>query len=222
MAEVRWALRDVSFEVAAGESVGLVGPNGAGKTTLLKIIAGIACPSSGSVEVRGRVATQFALGSAFDPRLSGRQNTFLQGTVLGLSNGEVRRFLPDIVEFAGLGPVIDDALWTYSRGMIGRLGLAVAAHARFDVMLLDEALSAGDARFRTRCREALVGFRRAGRTLVVVSHGVGPIRALCDRAVWLDAGVVREIGVAEAVLGHYTAWARARAAPRPAAPGPEI
>ena len=208
------SLSDVSFDVAQGASLGVVGHNGAGKTTLLKILAGIARPSSGQVEVRGRVATQLALGSGFQPYLTGRDNVFLQGTLLGLTNRDIADREAAIVAFAGLEEAIDRPLWTYSSGMAARLGFAVATHARFDILLLDEALSAGDASFRERCSAALAGFRQAGKTLVIVSHGADSIRRLCDRALWLDHGRVRELGAADEVVAAYESVMRGRA------PGP--
>jgi lipopolysaccharide transport system ATP-binding protein len=214
-----WALRDVSFEVPARGSLGIVGPNGAGKTTLLKILGGITQPSTGRAAVRGRIATQFGLGAGFHPYLSGLENARLQGTILGLTNAEVRRRLPAIVTFAGLDGAIDRPLWTYSSGMAARLGFAVAVHVDFDVLLLDEALSAGDAGFRSRCQERLTGFRAAGRTLVIVSHGSESIRDLCDQALWLERGQVRRLGPAGEVVDAYEADARAAGA-APAAPAP--
>jgi lipopolysaccharide transport system ATP-binding protein len=207
------SLRDVSFDVAQGDSLGVVGHNGSGKTTLLKILAGIARPSSGRVEVRGRVATQLALGSGFQPYLTGRDNVFLQGTLLGLTNRDIADREPAIVAFAGLEDAIDRPLWTYSSGMAARLGFAVATHARFDILLLDEALSAGDASFRERCSAALTGFRQAGKTLVIVSHGAESIRRLCDRALWLDHGRMRELGAADEVVTAYESVMRGRKHP---------
>ena len=203
-----WALRDVSFEVPVGSSLGVVGPNGAGKTTLLKILGGITQPSTGRVTVRARLSTQFGLGAGFHSYLSGLENARLQGTILGLTNAEVRRRLPAIVAFAGLDGAMDRPLWTYSSGMAARLGFAVAVHVDFDVLLLDEALNAGDAGFRSRCQERLTGFRAAGKTLVIVSHGAERIRDLCDRALWLDRGQVRRVGPAHEVVDAYEADAR--------------
>ena len=201
------ALRDVSFTVAHGESLAVIGANGAGKSTLLKILAGITVPTSGRVEVRAQVATQLALGSGFHPYLSGRDNAFLQGTILGMSNAEVSRLLPRIVTFAGLEGAIDRPLWTYSTGMVARLGFAVAAHVEFECLLLDEALAAGDLGFRDRCEDTLRRFRSSGATLVVVSHGTENVRRLCDRALWLDGGCVRASGAVDDVVREYEAWA---------------
>jgi len=197
------ALRDVTFRVKRGESVGVVGRNGAGKSTLLKIIAGIATPSDGKVQVPARISTQIALGSGFHPFLTGRENIFLQGTILGMTNRRVRSLMSRITDFAGLESAIDRPLWTYSHGMVARLGFSVAAHAEFEVLLLDEALTAGDIGFRDRCEETLRGFRASGATLVIVSHGTENIYELCDRAIWLEDGRIRAIGAVPEVMEQY-------------------
>jgi ABC-type polysaccharide/polyol phosphate transport system ATPase subunit len=197
------ALRDVTFHVKRGESVGVIGRNGAGKSTLLKILAGIATPSYGKVHVAGRISTQIALGSGFHPFLTGRENVFLQGSILGMSNREVSGLMPEIVNFAGLDSAIDRQLWTYSNGMVARLGFSVAAHAKFEVLLLDEALSAGDLGFRARCEDTLRRFRASGATLVIVSHGSESIYDLCDRAIWLDQGKIKVMGKAPEVIELY-------------------
>jgi lipopolysaccharide transport system ATP-binding protein len=206
--EIR-ALDNVSFRVARGESLGIVGGNGAGKSTLLKILAGIAAPSSGKVEVRARISTQLALGSGFHPFLTGRENVFLQGTILGMTNRQIRNLMPAIIEYAGIEDAIDRQLWTYSTGMVSRLGFAVAAHVEFELLLLDEALSAGDHAFRERCTETLQRFRSSGATMVIVSHVSENLRSLCDRAIWLDHGEVRAIGPASEVVDRYEEFAGA-------------
>lgn len=197
------ALRDVTFRVKRGESIGVIGRNGAGKSTLVKILAGIATPSCGKVQVAARISTQIALGSGFHPFLTGRENIFLQGSILGMSNREVRSLLPEIVDFAGLDGAIDRQLWTYSNGMVARLGFSVAAHAKFEVLLLDEALSAGDLGFRDRCEDTLRRFRASGATLVIVSHGSESIYELCDRAIWLDNGKIKAMGTPPEVIEQY-------------------
>ena len=208
--EIR-ALNNVSFSVARGESIGIVGSNGAGKSTLLKILAGIAAPSSGKVEVRARVATQLSLGSGFHPYLTGRENIFLQGTILGMTNRQVRSLIPAIVEYAGLEDAVDRQLWTYSSGMTSRLGFAVAAHVQFELLLLDEALSAGDRAFRDRCTETLQKFRSSGATMIIVSHGSENLRLLCDRGIWLNHGEIRAIGPIAEILDRYEASVGRRA-----------
>ncbi|MGE3517493.1 MAG: ABC transporter ATP-binding protein [Vicinamibacterales bacterium] len=201
---LRWVLRDVSFTLGAGESLGVVGRNGAGKSTLLKIVAGIARPTAGLVRVSARVSAQFALGAGFNMSLTGVENAYLQGTVLGLTNREVRRLLPAIEAFADLDEAMHRPVWSYSTGMVTRLAFAVAAHAPGDLMLFDEALGAGDAGFRERCGRVLRDARANGRSLIVVSHSADAIRSLCDRAIWLDHGKVRAAGPADAIVDEYT------------------
>ena len=204
-----WALRDVTFALGPHESLGIIGPNGAGKSTLLKLIAGIAVPSEGHASATGRVSTQFGLGAGFHAYLTGIENAQLQGTILGLTNAEMRRRMPAIAAFAGLEDKIERPLWTYSTGMAARLGFSVAVHVDFDVLLLDEALSAGDFGFRNRCRDRMLSFRNAGKTLVMVSHGSSALRELCDRVLWLDGGRVRALGPAAQVVEAYEAHSRA-------------
>jgi len=198
-----YALNNVSFRVARGESLGIVGSNGSGKSTLLKIIAGIAAPSSGKVEVQARVSTQLALGSGFHPFLTGRENIFLQGSILGMTNRQIRALMPAIIEFAGLEDAVDRQLWTYSHGMTSRLGFAVAVHVPFELLLLDEALGAGDHAFRDRCAQRLESFRAAGATMIIVSHGSENLRLLCDRVMWMDHGEIRAVGPAVEIVDRY-------------------
>ena len=198
-----WALNDVSLILERGRSLGVVGDNGAGKTTLLKILAGITRPSRGRTAVRGRLATRFGYGLAFNPYLSGRENVFLEGTLLGLTNREIGACLDDVIAFAGLDGAIDRPLWTYSSGMISRLGFAVATRVDADVLLLDEALSAGDAGFRMRSERVLLDARQQGRSLIVVSHGLSLVRRLCDDGLWLERGVVRAQGAVDEVIDAY-------------------
>lgn len=207
------ALKNVSFRVEAGESLGVVGGNGSGKSTLLKIIAGIAVPSAGTVEVHARIATQLALGSGFHPFMTGRENIFLQGTILGMTNRQIREVMPAVVEFAGIEAAVDRQLWTYSSGMMSRLGFAIAAHVEFELLLLDEALSAGDRSFRERCTETLMKFRSSGATMIIVSHGSENLAQLCDRVMWLDRGEIRALGPTDEVLDLYENATARRAAP---------
>jgi ABC-2 type transport system ATP-binding protein/lipopolysaccharide transport system ATP-binding protein len=204
---LRWVLREVSFEVRQGESLGVIGLNGAGKSTLLKVLAGITRPTSGRVCVPFRTSAQFALGAGFHQYLTGLENTFLQGTMLGLTNQEVRDRLTAITEFAEIGEAIHRPIWTYSTGMVARLAFAIAAHTHAELILIDEALSAGDASFAERCRGALESSRREGRAFVIVSHSAEAIRRLCDRALWLDQGQVRAIGPTAPIVAAYTAEA---------------
>jgi len=215
-----WALRNVSFSIARGESLGIVGGNGAGKSTLIKILAGITTRTSGALQVNGAIASQLAVGAGLHPYLSGRENIFLLGTMLGVSNAKMRTLLSRVIDFAGLEAAIDRPLWTFSSGMTARLGVAVAMHADFDVLLLDEALNSGDREFRERCTATLLEIRASGASLVIVSHGAEDLSKLCDRVLWLDRGIVRALGPAPRVLGLYENWdgsgsktARIRTAP---------
>jgi lipopolysaccharide transport system ATP-binding protein len=182
-----WALRGVSFEVAAGERVGIIGRNGAGKSTLLKILSRVIAPSEGRAEIRGRVASLLEVGTGFNPRLSGRDNIFLNAALLGLSRKETEARLADIITFAELGRFIEEPIKTYSTGMRARLGFAIAAHIDPDVLMLDEVLSVGDAAFQAKCLQRvgeMVG--TANPTLLFVSHSVAAVRRFCDRCLWLD------------------------------------
>jgi len=198
-----WALRDVNMTVRRGETVGVVGRNGSGKSTLLKTLARVFRPTSGRVYVRGSVAPLLELGSGFHPELTGRENVYLYGALLGHSRREVRTALDKIVEFAELHEFIDAPLRTYSSGMILRLGFAVATAWEPDVLLVDEVLSVGDEAFARRCMERMRRFRENGVTVVVVSHNLSLIREFCSKAMWLDRGVVRATGPSADVVDLY-------------------
>jgi ABC-type polysaccharide/polyol phosphate transport system ATPase subunit len=215
------ALSDVTFSVERGEWLAVIGANGAGKTTLLKIIAGIARPSAGRIEVRAPIATQFALGAGFHPYLSGRENVFLEGTILGMTNAEVRSRLTRILDFAGLDAAIDRPVWTYSVGMVARLGFAVTAYAQPQLLVLDEALSGGDAAFRDRCDALFRDLRARGATVVVVSHSMKDLVRLCDRALWLERGRVRAEGPTAATISRYQGFV-ARGGREDGAPQPGV
>jgi lipopolysaccharide transport system ATP-binding protein len=198
-----WALRDVSLHLAQGESVGLIGHNGAGKTTLLKLLARITRPTRGQVHTRGRVASLINLGAGFHPELTGRENIFLNGVILGLSRREVRERFDAIVDFADLGPYMDTPLKRYSSGMYARLGFAVAAHVDPDVLLVDEVLSVGDVAFQDRSIRKMLSFRDGGRAILFVSHNLSAVEMMCQRAVWLDHGQVRRTGPTAEVVRAY-------------------
>ena len=198
-----WALRDVSLEVKRGEAVGVVGPNGSGKTTLLKLLAGISLPTRGRLAVRGRIASLIELGAGFHPELTGRENVFLNGAILGLPRAEVRRRLDEIVAFAEVGPFLDLPLKRYSSGMVVRLGFAVAAFADAQVLLMDEVLSVGDARFQQRCLGRMRELRQKGATVVLVSHSLPTVGLFCERALWLQRGGVAACGPAVTVIQAY-------------------
>ena len=186
--EKHWVLRDVSFDVRAGESIGIIGHNGAGKSTLLKLITGTTQPSTGSATVTGRVAALLELGMGFHPDFAGRQNAYMSGQLLGYSNEEIAARMHDIEAFAEIGDYIDQPVRTYSSGMQVRLAFSVATFIRPDVLIVDEALSVGDVFFQQKCFERIRLFREAGTTLLFVSHALGTIYALCDRAILLDHG----------------------------------
>jgi lipopolysaccharide transport system ATP-binding protein len=190
-AGVFWALRDVSFRIEAGETVGLVGSNGAGKSTALKLISRIIRPNTGSVHVRGRVSALLELGAGFHPELSGRDNIFLNGTVMGMSRRTIEYKLDEIIEFADIGEFIDVPVKDYSSGMQARLGFAVAVHLDPQIVLVDEALSVGDQSFQQKCNERMLEMRRAGITMLYVSHSLDSVEQVCRRAIWLDRGRVR-------------------------------
>jgi ABC-2 type transport system ATP-binding protein len=198
-----WALRDVSFEVPAGTTFGLIGANGAGKSTMLKVLSRILVPDKGSVRADGRVSALLELGSGFHPELSGRENIFLNGTILGMSHGELTRRFDSIVEFSGLEHAIDNAVKTYSSGMQARLGFAVAVSIEPDILIVDEVLAVGDEQFQRRCLERMDELRSGGRTAIFVSHSLGQVQQICDRAVWLDKGSVAADGATEDVIGAY-------------------
>jgi lipopolysaccharide transport system ATP-binding protein len=200
-----WALRDVTFEVQKGETFCVVGENGSGKSTLLQICAGVLEPTSGSFSVNGRVSALLELGSGFNPEFSGRDNVYLNGAILGFSNKEMDRRFAEIEEFAEIGDFINQPVKTYSSGMVVRLAFAVAIHVDPEILLVDEALAVGDIYFRQRCMRKVHELRARGITILFVSHATGDIKALGDRAVWLDQGNVRAVGKADLVVTQYLA-----------------
>ena len=199
------ALQDVTFSVAPGEAFGIIGSNGSGKSTLLQIIAGILRPTAGSVELNGRCSTLLELGSGFAPEFSGRQNVHLNATILGLSEDEVSEKFPAIERFAGIGDFIDQPIRTYSTGMVLRLAFAVAAHSDPQILIVDEALAVGDVAFRQRCMRRIHELRATGVTILFVSHDTGDVKALCERCLWLERGIVRGLGEADEVVARYLA-----------------
>jgi ABC-type polysaccharide/polyol phosphate transport system ATPase subunit len=200
-----WALREVSLDIAWGEIFGIVGPNGAGKTTLLKVMAGVLHPSRGRVVVRGERAPLLELGAGFHPELTGRENVYLYGTLLGNARRELDARFKSIVDFAELWEFIDAPLRTYSTGMTSRLAFAVATSRLAPVLLVDEVLAVGDVRFQERCRVRMDEFRRQGACIVFVSHDPSLVADLCQRAMWLEAGRVRAYGAARQVVAEYAA-----------------
>jgi ABC-2 type transport system ATP-binding protein len=195
-----WALRDVDLEISTGSTVGLIGPNGSGKSTLLKMIGGIMQPTSGSVHLRGRLAALLELGSGFHPDLTGRENVFLNASILGLSRKQTERHFEAMVEFSGIEPFIDTQVKFYSSGMYVRLAFAVAVHVDPDILLVDEVLAVGDELFQRKCLERIRGFQHEGRTIVLVTHGLDQVAEFCDRAVVLEHGKVAADGMPREAL----------------------
>ena len=198
-----WALRDVSFNVQPGEVVGIIGRNGAGKSTLLKILSRITEPSSGEIILRGRVASLLEVGTGFHPELSGRENVFLNGAILGMTKAEIARKFDEIVEFAEVRKFIDTPVKRYSSGMYVKLAFAVAAHLEPEVLIVDEVLAVGDAAFQRKSIGRMKQVSKEGRTVLFVSHNLGLVRSLCDRAVLLSDGAVACEGTVNHVLGEY-------------------
>src|SRR5437763_1902002 len=197
------ALQDVSFVVPAGKTYGIIGRNGSGKSTALKLVAGITRPTSGTVTVTGRISALIELGAGFHPEISGRENVFINGIMLGLSKREVARRFDEIVEFAELQQFIDAPVKTYSSGMYMRLGFAVAIHVDPDVLLVDEVLAVGDEGFTHKCLDKFGEFKRRGKTILLVTHSLGLVERFCDEALWLDAGKVRGAGDPKRVVDAY-------------------
>src|SRR5262249_7074215 len=201
--ETFWALKDVSLEVREAEVLGLIGRNGAGKTTLLKILSRITRPTSGWAEIHGRVGSLLEVGTGFHPELTGRENTFLSGAILGMSKNEISRKFDEIVAFAELEKFIDTPVKHYSSGMYVRLAFAVAAHLEPEILLVDEVLAVADIHFQKKCPGKMGDVARAGRTVVLVTHQMNQIRRLCQRVMWVDGGQVRQSGPTSEIVGAY-------------------
>ena len=203
-----WALRDVTLSLAPGAALGLIGRNGAGKSTLLRLLAGTSAPSAGRLRVRGPVASLLELGAGFHLDLTGRENIFLAGLLLGLSPREMREKESSIAEFSELGEFLDQPVRTYSSGMGMRLGFAIAASVEPKVLLIDEVFAVGDQAFQKKCVDRVLEFRKRGTTLVLCSHSLYDVRQICDQAAWIDAGRVRALGPAVDVTNDYASFAR--------------
>jgi lipopolysaccharide transport system ATP-binding protein len=198
-----WALRDVSFEIKKGEAVGIIGRNGSGKSTLLQMICGTLNPTSGSIKANGRIAALLELGSGFNPDFTGRENVYMNGAVLGLSKEEIDNCFDEIAAFAEIGDFIDQAVKTYSSGMLVRLAFSVAINANPEILVVDEALSVGDELFQRKCFSRIEAIRANGATILFVSHSGGQIVELCDKAILLDLGEKLTLGVPKQVIGRY-------------------
>ena len=202
--ETIWALKDVTFQVEQGEVLGIIGKNGAGKSTLLKILSRVTAPTSGKVKVKGRIASLLEVGTGFHPELTGRENIYLNGAILGMTRDEVRRKFEEIVDFAGIEQFIDTPVKRYSSGMYVRLAFAVAAHLESEILIVDEVLAVGDAEFQKKCLGKMGDVAsKEGRTVFFVSHNMGAISALCKRAILLSLGQIHEDGVTKAVISNY-------------------
>jgi len=197
------AIRDVTFSIAKGSTFGIIGSNGSGKSTLLKCLAGILTPDSGTIEISGRVVALLELGAGFHPELSGRENIFLNGAILGMTRDEIKAKFEAIVAFSGLERFIDTPIKNYSSGMIVRLGFAIAVNVEPDILIIDEVLSVGDENFQNKCNEKIEEFRRSGRTIILVSHGLTTVTQLCDQVLWLEQGVLKQVGDAQEVVQNY-------------------
>ena len=198
-----WALRDVSLEIPEGSMYALVGHNGSGKSTLLRCIAGIYRPTSGAVHVEGRISTLLELGAGFHPDLTGRENVYMNATILGMSRKQVDAAFDDIVGFAGVEEFIDSPVKIYSSGMYIRLGFSVAVHVNPEILIVDEVIAVGDAQFQRKCFDHLYALRKKGVTIVVVTHGLDTVESMCDGAAWLDHGVLQKTGTGPEIAAAY-------------------
>ncbi|MDD5583480.1 MAG: ABC transporter ATP-binding protein [Candidatus Omnitrophica bacterium] len=198
-----WALRHVSFSIKKGEIVGIIGRNGSGKSTLLRIIAGIYVPDEGTVEVKEKVSTLLSLTAGFQPELSGYDNVYLSGFLLGMQKEHIDGIMEKIVAFSELGSFLDVPVKKYSSGMLARLGFSIAINIEQDILLIDEALAVGDNLFRKKCEESMEMLKKEGKTIIVVSHSVETIKNFCNKAIWLDKGRIQHQGDAGSVIEKY-------------------
>lgn len=201
--EERNVLNGISFEVKKGEAVGFIGHNGCGKSTTLKLLTKIMYPDSGTIEMNGRVSSLIELGAGFHPDMSGRENIYINASIFGIRKKEIEERLGDIISFSELEDYIDNPVRTYSSGMYMRLAFAVAIHVKADILLIDEILAVGDARFQAKCFEKIREFKAQGITIAIVSHSLEQIEQVCDRSIWIDHGRIREIGEPKAVHPMY-------------------
>ena len=212
--DVFYALKNISFQIFERETVAVVGSNGAGKSTLLSVVAGLAAPTSGKVHVNGRVAALMQLGSGFHPDLTGRENVRLNAALLGLTRAQTNAAFDAIVEFSGIGDFMNEAVRTYSSGMVMRLAFAVAVNVNPDILIVDEVLMVGDQAFQSKCLERIFRFRDEGKTLLFVSHNLAVVRQICTRALWLDRGELILDSSIEEVLAAYEGLRAAPSLPR--------
>jgi len=198
------ALRDISFEVSKGETLGIIGRNGAGKSTTLGLIAGVLKPSKGRIIVKGRISPLLELGAGFHHELTGRENVMLNGVLMGLTRTEVSRKMNEIIEFSELRDFIDQPIRVYSSGMLARLGFSVVAHLDPEILLIDEILAVGDMEFQKKCLDKMMGFKKSGVTMVFVSHSMADVERICDRVMWVEDHSIKMIGEPETVVSNYS------------------
>lgn len=198
-----WALKEVSFDVPVGSTFGLIGSNGSGKSTLLKCLAKIFYPEKGTITSNGKVAAMLEVGSGFHPELSGRENVYLNGSILGMSRKEIAKKFDEIVEFSGVEQFIDQPVKNYSSGMYVRLGFSVAINVDPDVLVVDEVLAVGDAEFQAKCQAKFAEFRSQGKTVILVSHSMDTVKSMCDTAAWLQNGSLKTVGAATQTVHAY-------------------
>jgi lipopolysaccharide transport system ATP-binding protein len=198
-----WALRDVTFDVPAGSTFGLIGSNGSGKSTLLKCLANIYYPNHGTVTHFGKMAAMLEVGSGFHHELSGRENIFLNGSILGMSKKQITAKFDEIVDFSGVEQFIDQPVKNYSSGMFVRLGFAIAINVNPDILVVDEVLAVGDAEFQAKCFQKFRDFKTEGKTVILVSHDTGTVQKLCDQAAWINKGELQVVGQADATIAAY-------------------
>jgi len=201
-----WALKDVSFVVTKGESLGVIGSNGSGKTTMLRLLAGVSDPSSGSIKSIGNIAPLIQVGAGFNPELTGRENVYLNGIILGFSKQQIDEIYNDIVKFSELEKFMDTPVKKYSSGMYVRLGFAIAIHINFDILLIDEILSVGDLHFQRKCLDMISKIKKENKTIVFISHNLSSVRGLCDRVIWINKGKIELIGEPEKVISAYVQY----------------
>jgi homopolymeric O-antigen transport system ATP-binding protein len=210
-----WALRNVSFEVKRGEALGIIGANGAGKSTILKLLSNITTPTTGEIMIGGRLSSLIEVGSGFHPELTGRENIYLSGLILGMRRREISLKLNSIIDFAGVSQFIDTPVKRYSSGMYVRLGFSIAAHLEADILLLDEVLAVGDAAFQAKCIERVNDLKEGGKTIVFISHDLGSVEKICDRALLLERGEITASGSTQDVIKAYINGSTKLAAPVP-------
>ena len=201
--QVFWALKDITFSVRPGETFGIIGANGSGKSTLLKLIAGILKPDTGKISIGGKVSALLELGAGFHPELTGRENIFLNASLLGFTKKEIKSKFDDIVKFAELENFIDTPVKHYSSGMYMRLGFSIAIHLNPEILLIDEVLAVGDKAFQDKCLDKIFEFKRLGKTIIFVSHDLPTVKKLCKRAIWLNKGKISAIGITQKVIDYY-------------------